>query len=101
MLTLSWPCGFSESKSWIIFRMPLVEKVILDKNLSVLSKSSDGRLLPSLITLYCLAKNELNNSAFFVKSVIKPLSQNKGGKIGAFCYSKTFIKSTHILCGIR
>ena len=43
--------------------MASLEKVILDKNLSVLSKSSDGRLLTLLITVHCLAKNELKNSA--------------------------------------
>ena len=59
MLILSWPCAFSESKFWIIFRMSSLEKVILDKNLSVLSKRSDNRLLLLLITVHCLAKNDL------------------------------------------
>ena len=56
MLILSKPCAFSESKFLIIFGMSSLEKVILDKNVSVLSKSSDGRLLPLLITVHCLAK---------------------------------------------
>ena len=48
MHILSWLCAFSESKFWSIFRMSSLEKVILDKNTSVLSKSSDGRL-PTLL----------------------------------------------------
>ena len=57
MLILSWPWAFSESKFWIVFRMSLLEKVILNKNLCVLSNSSGSRLLPLLITVYCLPKN--------------------------------------------
>ena len=40
----------------------------------VLSKSSDVRLLPLLITVHCFAKNELNNYALFVKSAINLFS---------------------------
>ena len=69
ILILSWPCAFSESKFWIILRISSLEKVTLHKNLSILSKSPDDRLLPLLITVHYLAKNELNNSAFFLKSV--------------------------------
>lgn len=39
----------------------LVEKVTLDKNISILSKSSDDGLLPLLITMHALAKHELNS----------------------------------------
>ena len=49
--------------------MSLLEKVILDKNVSILSKTSDGRLMPLSIAVLSLAKYELNNSAFFVKLV--------------------------------
>ena len=51
MLILSWPSAFSESTFYIIFRISSLEKIILDQNqnLSVLSKSSDGRLSPLLI----------------------------------------------------
>ena len=38
------------------FMMPSLEKVILYKNLSVLSKNSDGILLQLLITMHCLEK---------------------------------------------
>ena len=38
-------------KFWIIFRMSALEKIKLDKNLSVLSKSLDGKLLPLSITV--------------------------------------------------
>ena len=77
--------------------MSSLEKVIFDKNLSVLSKSSDGRLLTLLIIVHYLAKNELNNSAFFLKSVTNLFSENKGGIIGVFFYSKTFLKLTSAL----
>ena len=66
-----------------------LEKIILDKTLSVLSKISDGGLLP-LITVEFLAKSELNNPGFFVKSVTNLFSQSKGGIIGVFYYSKIF-----------
>ena len=69
--------------------MSSLEKIILDKNLSVLSKISDGRLLP-LITVEFLAKSELNNPGFFVKSVTNLFSQSKAGIIGVFYYSKIF-----------
>ena len=69
--------------------MSLLEKIILDKNLSVLSKISDGRLLP-LITVEFLAKSELNNPGVFVKSVTNLFSQSKGGIIGVFIIQKYF-----------
>ena len=69
ILILSWSRAFSEYKFWISFRMSSLEKVMLDKSLSVLSKSSNSRLLPVLITLHCLANSELHNTALLVKSV--------------------------------
>ena len=72
--------------------MSLLEKVILDKNVPVISKSSDGRLLPLLITMHCLAKSELNNLAFFLKSVTNLFSWNKGGIIGVFLLFKNIFK---------
>ena len=56
MIVLSWSCDFSESKIWITCRMSLLEKIVLDKNISILSKSSDGRLLLLFITVHCMTK---------------------------------------------
>ena len=50
-----------------------LEKAILNKNVSVLRKNPDGRLILLLVKVHCLAKNELNNSAVF-KSVSNRLS---------------------------
>ena len=36
--------------------MSLLEKIVLDKNISILSKSSDGRLLLLFITVHCMTK---------------------------------------------
>ena len=69
-----------------------LEKDITIKKLYVLSKSSDCRLMPLLITVHCLAKNELNNSAVFVKSVTNLFSLNKSGIIGAFLLFKNIFR---------
>ena len=80
--------------------MSLLEKVILDKNSSVLGKSSDGRPLSLLITVHCLAKNELNNSAFFLKSAANLFPQNKDGIIGVFLLLKNIFKIDQYAFGV-
>lgn len=51
----------SLNRNWNYIWDAITRKNSLDKNLSVLSKSLDKRLLPLLIRVYCLAKNELGN----------------------------------------
>ena len=59
------------------FSMSIPGKVALEKNLSVLRKSSNGRMLPLLSEVQHFMNKELNNSAFFVKSDGKPLMDTR------------------------
>ena len=56
------------------FSMSTPAKVALEKNWSVLRKSSNGKMLPLLIEVQYFMNKDLNNSAFFVKSDGKPSS---------------------------
>ena len=54
------------------------EKVMVEIDLSVFFRKFQWSLLELSILEHCLAKNKLNNSAFFLKSVIYLLSWSIG-----------------------
>ena len=63
-----------------------------DKDLSVRLSQLVGSTLIFLISEYCLAKRELNSSAFSLKSVINLFSRKIGGIQGTFLLLKNFLK---------
>ena len=78
MLIILWPWALFGSKVLIIFPMSLSVKVMLDKDLSVRFSQLVGRKLVLIINEHWLAKNELNGSAFSLKSVINLISWKPG-----------------------
>ena len=82
-----------ESTFRINFSMSTPAKVALEKNLSVLSVSSNDRMLPLLIEVQYFMNNELNNSFFFVKSDGKPCSIEQSKNNYRFLLSKNFFRT--------
>ena len=69
MLIISCPYALLESKRCITFPLSFLLNVIFDKDLSVLGCRKEAISLPLSVIDYCLAKTELNNSAFSLKFV--------------------------------
>ena len=90
-----------ESTFRINFSISTPAKVALEKNLLVLSKSSNGRMLPLLTEVQYFMNKDLNNSFFFVKSDGKPVPSNQGRIIIVFYYPKAFSELTSMLWWTR
>ena len=81
---MSCPWALFESKFCIIFSISFSVNVIFDKDLSVLGCRKEGISLPLSMIEHCLAKKELNSSAFSLKFVTKLFSRRIGGIQGIF-----------------
>ena len=79
MLIMSCPCALFGSKLCITFSISFSVNVIFDKDLSVLGCRKEGISLPLSMIEHCLAKKELNNSAFSLKFVTNLFSGKIGG----------------------
>ena len=84
ILILSWPCTLT-IRFAIILSMSSTA-ILTEDNLSFVlwDKSGESWLL-LLVKEHWFAKNELNSSAFFLKSVIYSLFSNSAGIHGTFC----------------
>ena len=72
--------------------------MIFDKDLSVLGCRKDGISLPLSIIEHCLAKKELNNSAFSLKLIINLFSQKNWWNTGYFIFLwKEFSTDQYVL----
>ena len=92
MLIMSCPCALFGSKLCITFSISFSVNVIFDKDLSVLGCRKEGISLPLSIIEHCLAKKELNNSAFSLKFVTNLFSWKIGGIQSIFYYyGKTLV----------
>ena len=78
-MNIRWPSAFFKSKFWIIFRMPSLAKSVFDKNLLVLSKSSDDRLVFRSRHRKCSVKKYVlrNFAKFAGKHLCQSLCFNK------------------------
>ena len=79
VLIMSCPYALFESKLCITFSISFSVNVIFDKNLSVLGCRKEEISLPLSLIEHCLAKKELNNSAFSLKFVTNLFSGKIGG----------------------
>ena len=70
MLNLSWPWTLLGSRFWINVVVSSLVNVTGEIDLSVFFQILEGSSLELFIIKHCLAKKQLNNSAFFLKSVI-------------------------------
>ena len=70
ILTVLWPCALFGSKWLIILVMSLLEKCIESRRLFVSWFRTVGKVLLSLKREHWFRKIWLNNSAFFLKSVM-------------------------------
>ena len=70
-LILSWPWTLLGSKFCNIFAMSSMEKLVVNKGLSVLSFKWEESLVSFLAKQYLLAKKELKSSVFKLKLVTK------------------------------
>ena len=84
MLIMSCPWALFESKFCITFSISFSVNVIFDKDLSVLGCRKEGISLPLSMIEHCLAKKELNNSAFSLKFVTNLFSCKIVGIQGIF-----------------
>ena len=92
MLIMSCPCTLFGSKLCITFSISSSVNRIFGKDLSVLGCRKEGISLPLSIIEHCLAKKELNNSAFSLKFVTNLFSWKIGGIQGIFYYyGKTLV----------
>ena len=69
MLNISWPWALLGSRFWINVAISSLVNVTVEIDLSVFFQILEGSSLELFIIEHCLAKNQLNNSAFFLKSV--------------------------------
>ena len=67
---MSCSCALFESKLCITFSISFSVNVIFDKDLLVLGCRKEGISLPLSMIERCLAKKELSNSAFSLKSIV-------------------------------
>ena len=86
MLIMSCPCALFGSKLCITFSISFSVNVIFDKDLSVLGCRKEGISLPLSMIEHCLAKKELNNSAFSLELVTDLFSRKIGGIQDIFYY---------------
>ena len=88
MLIISRPWALLGSRFLINVAILSQEKVIAEIDFSVFLKKFRGSSLELSILEHCSAKNKLNNSAFFLKSVTYLLCWSNGGIQGIFLLFK-------------
>ena len=69
MLNMLWPWALLGSKFWINVAILSLVNVIVEIDLSVFLQRLEGSSLELFIMEHFLAKKQLNNSVFFLKSV--------------------------------
>ena len=94
MLIISWPWALLGSRLLINVAISPQEKLISEIDLSVFLRRFKGSSLELSVLEHCLAKNKLNNSAFFFKSVTYLLSWGKVGIQGNFFVWKYYFGHT-------
>ena len=66
MLNMSWSWGLLESRFWINVAITSLVKVTVEIDSSVFLQILEGSSLELFIIEHCLAKKQLNSSAFFL-----------------------------------
>ena len=79
MLNMSWPWALLGPRFWIIVAISSLVKVTVEIGFFVLLQRMKGSLLKLFIIEHCLAKKQLNSSAFFLKSVTYLFQWMRGG----------------------
>ena len=79
MLNMSWPWALLGSSFLINVAISSLVKVTVEIDLSVFLQILEGSSLELFIIEHCLAKKQLNNSAFFLKSVTYLFWWKRGG----------------------
>ena len=82
MLNMSWPLTLLRSRFWINIAISSPVNVTVEIDLSVFFQILEGSLLELFIIQHCLAKKQLDNSAFFLKSVTYLFWWKRGGMQG-------------------
>ena len=82
MLNMSWSWALLGSRFWINVAISSLVNLTVEIDLSVFFQILDGSSLKLFIMEHCLAKKQLNNSAFFLKSVTYLFWWKRGGMQG-------------------
>ena len=89
MLNMPWPWALLGSRFWIHVAISSLVNVTVEIDLSTFFQILEGSSLESFIIENCLAKKQLNNSAFFLKSVTYLFWWKRGGIQGIFLLFNT------------
>ena len=85
MRNMLWPWALLGSRFWINVSISSLVNATVEIDLCVFSEILDGSSLELFIIEHCLAKKQLNNSAFFLKSVTHLFWWKRGDMQGIFC----------------
>ena len=99
-MLLSWPWALLGSRFFINVAISSKAKAIAETDLSIFLRKFKGSSLELSILEHCWAKNKLNNSAFFFKSVTYLLSKVKEEYREFFCCLTMFLILTSKFLGL-
>ena len=84
VLNMSWPWNLLGSRFWINVAISSLVKATVEINSSIFLQRLKGSSLELFIMEHCLAKKQLKNSVFFLKSVTYLFCWKRGGIHGIF-----------------